>query len=199
MKEMTIAVARLSDERPKARRWVLAALLLALLWTAISSRSDAQSAATVRVVGPTATVPVGQPFVVTIAIENAANLGAFEFAYQFDPAVATATANDIQLGSLLGSSGRTTGQLRLASAPGLPGTPLFGAYSYGTGAGPNGNGVLATVAMAAAAPGVSQLRLTGLKVTNAQGVEYVVSSVDGSVTVVAATRLIYLPLLRRSN
>jgi hypothetical protein len=199
MKERTTAVSIGSNERPRRGRLVLAALLLTLMWTAISSRGDAQSAATVRVVGPTATVPVGQPFVVTIAIENAANLGAFEFAYQFDPAVATATANDIQLGSLLGSSGRTTGQLRLASAPGQPGTPLYGAYSYGAGAGPNGNGVLATVAMTAAGPGVSQLRLTGLKVTNAQGDEYSVSSTAGSVTVGNAARLIYLPLLRRSN
>lgn len=199
MKKLTAADTLLSSERPRAGRLVLALLLLALLWTAISSRSDAQTAATVRVIGPAAAVAAGQPFVVTIAMENAHDLGAFEFEYHFNSAVATTTANNIQLGGLLGSTGRTTGQLRLASAPGQPGTPLFGAYSYGTGAGPNGNGVLATVAMAAAAPGVSQLRLTGLKVTNAQGVEYVVSSVDGSVTVVAATRLIYLPLLRRSN
>jgi hypothetical protein len=199
MKEMTTAVAHLSDERPRARRWVLAALLLALMWAAISSRGDAQSAATVRVVGPTATVPVGQPFMVTMVMENAQDLGAFEFEYNFNPTVAATTVNDIQLGSLLGSSGRTTGQLRLASAPGRPGTPLFGAYSYGAGAGPNGSGVLATVAMTAAGPGVSPLNLTGLKVTNARGDEYPVASVAGSVTVVNAPRLIYLPLLRRSH
>ncbi|MEI2692787.1 MAG: cohesin domain-containing protein [Anaerolineae bacterium] len=199
MKEVTTAVTLLTNERPKAGRLVLAALLLALMWTAISSRGDAQSAATVRVLGPAAAIPVGQSFVVTIAIENAQDLGAFEFEYSFSPTVATTIVNNIHLGSMLGSSGRTTGELRLASAPGQPGTPLFGAYSYGAGAGPNGNGVLATVTMTAAGPGVSPLTLAGLKVTNARGDEYPVTSIAGSVTVTNAPRLIYLPLLRRSH
>lgn len=180
-------------------RILLAVVLLALAWAAITSRSDAQPSATVRVVGPTAAIPAGQPFVVTIAIENAQNLGAFEFEYNFSSAVAVATANNIQLGDMLGSSGRSTGQLRMASAPGRPGVPLFGAYSYGAAAGPNGNGILATVTMTAVGPGVSPLSLSGLKVTNVTGDEVVVASAAGSVTVVGATRMLYLPLLRRSN
>ncbi len=182
-----------------AGRVGLAALLLTLCWAAIISPSRAQSPVTVRVVGPTAAIPVGQPFVVTIAIDNAQNLGAFEFEYNYSDAVAGATVNNIQLGGLLGSGGRTTGELRLASAPGRPGVPLYGAYSYGATTGPNGNGILATVTMTAIAPGVSPLSLTGLKVTDVTGHERAVTTTAGSVTVAGTARQIYLPLLRRSN
>lgn len=196
---MTKATPFASNWIKTSGRIALAALLLAAAWVAISSPSDAQQLPVVRVVGPTAPVAVGQPFVVTIAIDNVNNLGAFEFEYNFSSAVAAAAANNIQLGSMLGSSGRTTGELRMASAPGRPGVPLFGAYSYGAAAGPNGNGVLATITMTAVGPGVSPLSLTGLKVTNVTGNEYVVTSAAGSVTVAGATRTLYLPLLRRSN
>jgi hypothetical protein len=87
----------------------------------------------------------------------------------------------------------------MASAPGRPGVPLYGAYSYGAAAGPDGSGVLATAAMTAVAPGSSPLSLAGLKVTSITGDEYTVSATAGNVTVVATPRTIYLPLLRRSN
>jgi hypothetical protein len=76
---------------------------------------------------------------------------------------------------------------------------LYGAYSYGAAAGPDGSGVLATATMTAAAPGSSPLSLAGLKVTSITGDEYTVSATAGSVTVVATPRTLYLPLLRRSN
>jgi hypothetical protein len=196
---MIMNTALLSSRIKNTSRIALAALLLALAWAAISSRSDAQQPLGVRVIGPSAPVAVGQPFVVTIAIDNVQNLGAFEFEYNFNPAIATTTVGNIQLGSMLGSSGRTTGELRMASAPGRPGVPLYGAYSYGAAAGPDGSGVLATATMTAAAPGSSPLSLAGLKVTSITGDEYTVSATAGSVTVVATPRTLYLPLLRRSN
>jgi hypothetical protein len=181
-------------------RAALTVLLLALVWATLFGRSDAQPPVTVRVLGPTAVVPAGQSFTVTIAVENAQNLGAFEFKYHFTPAVVSATAYDIQLSSLLGSTGRTTGDLRLASAPGQPGVPLFGAYSYGAPSGPTGNGVLATVTMTAVAPGTSQLSLSGLKVTDVAGAEVTALTTAGSVTVgEALQRSIYMPLLRRNS
>lgn len=181
-------------------RGVLALLLLTLLWAALYGRSTAQGPMTVRVLGPTTPVPAGQAFIVTVAIENVQNLGAFEFEYNFNPVVASATVDNIQLSSLLGSTGRTTGSLRLASAPGRPGVPLFGAYSYGTASGPNGSGILATVTMSAVAAGTSQLSLSGLKVTNVAGQEVTVVSTSGSVTVGGPPpRSIYMPLLRRNS
>ncbi len=188
--------------RPDFRRWigrsVAGVLLLALALVFLSSRSAAQQPVAVRVQGPASPVVAGQPFVVTLLAENAANLGAFEFEYNFTPAVAAATVNNIQLGPFLGSTGRTTGELRLASAPGRPGVPLYGAYSYGTAGGPSGNGVLATVTMTAVAPGASQLSLTQLKMTTITGDEIASISTAGSVTVIGP-RLIYMPLLRRNS
>lgn len=175
-------------------------LTLALVLACFAGRSDAQPPATVRVLGPAAPVAVGQTFTVTVAIENVQNLGAFEFEVNFNPAIASTSVDAIQLGTMLGSTGRTTGALRLASSPTLPGTPLFGAYSYGTPAGPNGSGVLATFSMNAVAPGASQLSLSGLKVTNTQGQELQATAIAGSVTVGNTTvRPIYLPLLRRNS
>jgi hypothetical protein len=180
-------------------RGALTVLLLALVWAITDGRSDAQPPVTVRVLSLTSTVQAGQAFTVTVMIENAQDLGAFEFEYDFSPAIASATVDDIQLAGMLGSTGRTTGALRLASAPGRPGVPLFGAYSYGAANGPNGSGVLATVAMTALSPGTSQLSLSGLKVTNVAGSGQLATAVAGSVTVVAAPRPIYLPLLLRGN
>lgn len=179
-------------------RALLVVVLLAAAWAVFDNRSDAQPPLAVRVQGPAAPVVVGQPFEVTLSVENAENLGAFEFEYNFTPAVVSGTVDNIQLGAFLGSTGRITGALRLASAPGRPGVPLFGAYSYGAANGPNGNGVLATVSMTAAAPGASPLSLTGLKMTNIAGDEVVAISTAGSVTVIAQ-RLIYMPLLRRNS
>lgn len=179
-------------------RALLVVVLLAATWAAFNNRSAAQPPLAVRVQGPAAPVVVGQPFEVTLLAENAQDLGAFEFEYNFTPAVASATVDDIQLGDFLGSTGRTTGALRLASAPGRPGVPLFGAYSYGVADGPEGSGVLATVSMMAVAPGASPLSLTGLKMTDTTGDEVVAVSTAGSVTVIAE-RLIYMPLLRRNS
>ncbi|MER2600400.1 MAG: cohesin domain-containing protein [Caldilineales bacterium] len=157
-------------------------------------------AAAVRVIGPASPIVTGQPFVVTIIADEVTDLGAFEFEYRFNADIATTTVNAIELGALLGSTGRTTGVLRLASAPGQPGVPLFGAYSYGEAAGAAGNGVLATVTMTANAPGTSTLRLTELKITDRSGSVLASTAVAGSVTVIAptVTRPIYLPLLRRN-
>jgi hypothetical protein len=187
-------------------RWIrgfghgaLALVLLTLALSLLNGRSDAQPSAVVRVLGPSVAVPAGRIFTVTVSIENAQDLGAFEFGFDSTPTIASATVDDIQLAGMLGSTGRTTGALRLASAPDRPGVPLFGAYSYGAASGPNGSGVLATVTMTAISPGTSQLSLSGLKVTNAAGYEVLSSATAGSVTVVAGSRTIYLPLLLRSN
>lgn len=178
----------------------VALLLLALAWACFAGSSDAQTPAMVRVLGPNSPVAVGQTFAVTVVVENVQNLGAFEFEVNFNPAVASTTVDAIQLGAMLGSTGRTTGVLRLASSPTRPGAPLFGAYSYGAPAGPNGSGVLATFTMSATAPGFSQLSLSGLKVTNVLGNELQATTIAGSVTVGSTTqRPIYLPLLRRNS
>jgi len=182
-------------------------LLLAALVTvfgflampATQGLAAAPAAVLVRVVGPASPVRIGDQFAVTIQVEGAANLGAFEFEFGANPVIASTTVADIHLGSVLGSTGRTTGELRLASSPSAPGRPLYAAYSYGAPAGPSGNGQLATITMLATGPGTSSLDLRQLKVTDVSGVEVTATSISGAVQVQGSTRPLYLPLIRRER
>lgn len=181
-------------------RVALLAALVLLASASFTARGDAQSGASIQVQGPASPVTVGQVFTVTITAANVQNLGALEFEFNYEGAVVATDANRIALGPFLGSTGRSTGALRLPSSPNQPGAPLFGAYSYGAAAGPTGSGVVATVSMTAIAPGISSLSLTGLKVTDVTGHELPASSTVGSVTVnnTVTTRSLFFPFARRS-
>ena len=182
-------------------------LLLAALVTvfgflpmpAAQGHAAAPAAVLLRVVGPASPVRVGDQFTVTIQVEGVANLGAFEFEFGANPLIASTTVADIHLGAFLGSTGRTTGELRLASSPSTPGRPLYAAYSYGAPAGPSGNGQVATITMLATGPGTSSLDLGQLKVTDVSGVEVTATSISGAVQVLGNTRPLYLPLIRRGR
>ena len=181
---------------------LLAALVTVSVFLAVTAtqgHAAAPAAVLVRVVGPANPVRVGDQFAVTIQVEGAANLGAFEFEFGANPVIASTTVADIHLGSVLGSTGRTTGELRLASSPSAPGRPLYAAYSYGAPAGPSGNGQLATITMLATGPGTSSLDLRQLKVTDVSGVEVTATSISGAVQVQGSTRPLYLPLIRRER
>ena len=180
----------------------MAALLtfaLSLAMTAAQGHAETPAAVQVRVIGPAGPVRVEAQFTVNIQIDGATNLGAFEFEFDANPVVAGTTAADIHLGTFLGSTGRSTGELRLASSPLTPGRPLYGAYSYGAQPGPSGNGPLVSVTMQATGPGVSSLELGYLKVTTVSGEEVTATSVSGSVQVQAGMRPFYLPLIRRGT
>lgn len=178
----------------------LVAVSVSLATTATQGHAAAPADVVVRVVGPTNPVRVGDQFAVTIQVEGAANLGAFEFEFGANSAIASTTVADIHLGSILGSTGRTTGELRLASSPSAPGWPLYAAYSYGAPAGPSGDGQLATITMLATGPGTSSLDLGQLKVTDVSGVEVAATSVSGAVQVLQGNaRPLYLPLIRRGT
>jgi len=189
----------ISPLRTTLRLTALLALTLSMATTAAQGHAAAPSAVLLRVVGPASPVRVGDQFAVTIQVEGAANLGAFEFEFGSNPVIASTTVADIRLGSILGSTGRTTGELRLASSPTTPGRPLYGAYSYGAQAGPSGNGQLATITMLATGPGTSSLDLGQLKVTDVSGVEVSATSISGAVEVQGSTRPLYLPLIRRGR
>ncbi len=180
---------------------VAASMLAVLVLATIATQGHAAVPVTVvvRVIGPAAPVRVGEPFTVTLQTEDAANLGAFEFDFGFDTAIAATTVSDIHLGSFLGSTGRTIGELRLASSPLAPGRPLYAAYSYGLPAGPSGMGELATITMLAIDVGTSSLDLGDLKVTDVAGAEVIAASVSGAVEVHSSIRPLYLPLVSRGT
>ena len=96
--------------RGKRRAIVFACLLFCseLLFNAAFtsvcwSRSD--SGLTVRVMPAVQDVALGQVFIVEVVVDGTADLGAFEFHLVYDPAMLT--VERVELGSFLGSTGRT--------------------------------------------------------------------------------------------
>ena len=172
---------------------LVASILLALLLTS-SVSAQPEAASTIVLVGPGRPVAVGQSFPVQVRIDNAADLGAFEFRFVSDLTVATAAASSIQLGDFLGSTNRATGELRLDQ--GSLG-PMYGVYSYGAASGPSGSGLLATISVSAVGEGSTLLTLDDAQITDIEGAPLPLEVVGTSASVQSAsTRYpIYLPVL----
>jgi hypothetical protein len=126
-------------------------------------------------------VLVGEFFTVDVRVGNVNNLGAYEFALEFDPDVVSYVT--VTNGPFLGSSGRVVfcpdaitdvGKLRFGCVTSDGGTP-----------GASGSGQLAQVVFQAVAPGTSPLDLTSVALTNPWGEEVSAATVGGSVSVSA--------------
>jgi hypothetical protein len=127
----------------------------------------------IKVVGP------GEAFSVTIMIENALDLGAFEFELTYDPTVVQTTT--VELGPFLGSTGRSITELGPAHGSG---SVTYGAFSLPPpDDGPNGDGVLATLTFQATSVGTSALHLQNVEATDTDGVSLSPSVEDGEVIV----------------
>jgi hypothetical protein len=126
-------------------------------------------------------VVVGDYFTVDVRVENVNNLGAYEFALEFDPDVVSYVT--VTNGPFLGSSGRP---VFCPDAITDVGKLRFGCVtSDGETPGASGSGQLAQVVFQAVAPGTSPLDLTRLALTNPWGEEIIASMVGGSVSVSA--------------
>ena len=103
-----------------------------------------------------------------LVIENVNNLGAFQLdiAYNTDVVI----VNTASLGTFLGSSGRTV----IPTNPVIdntinPGKLTFGAATFGTTPGPDGNGVLATIVFQAQAAGTTTIELQNVQISDING------------------------------
>ncbi|UCC62974.1 MAG: hypothetical protein JSV36_19895 [Anaerolineae bacterium] len=123
----------------------------------------------------------GATFVVTVTIENAVDLGAFEFELTYDATRLNATG--VVSGTFLGSTGRTVAELGPIFDTG---SVTYGAFSFGADPGPNGDGALALVTFQATSVGTSTLHLQDPVATNTSGVSLSPSAEDGEVIVGAA-------------
>jgi len=141
------------------------------------------SPASVRIQPTTSTQCVDNVFTVDVMIDDATNLGAYEFDLAFDPDVVCVT--DVVDGGFLGSTGRSVIPLQ----PDIncsTGSASFGAFTLGaTPPGPNDSGKLATITLRAVSSGTTNLDLDGVQVTDTSGQPDTVSVQDGSVTVLA--------------
>ncbi len=181
------------------KRHMMIALVLCLLATFVAIASSADSsptAASISLAPNPLTLAVNDSGSVDVQISNAQNLGAFEFIITFDPAIVNVTG--VTLGPLLSSNTFTTtllGPLTNNNA----GSVRFAAYTLGTGAGPNGSGVLASVQLQAMQAGTSGLNFTKVRITDRSAVvDNAAAATNGSVIVGSGSGpRIWLPILRK--
>jgi len=121
---------------------------------------EAQHAAlqdpTVRIEPAQSVVDVGETFTITVMIDQASDLGGFEFALFF--VTTTVTVDSVTLGDFPGSTGRTI----ITVGPTIDneaGEVRFGAATIGADPGPGGTGELAVIVLTTKGMGTSPLDL----------------------------------------
>ena len=147
--------------------------------------------ATVRVAPGNSMVASGETFTVAVKIEGAVDLGGFQLAMNFDPAVVQ--VDDVTLGNFLGSTGRSTVPLG-PEIDNDTGTMRLNAFSFGDLQGPDGDGALASLTLTAQETGSSPLILENVQVADTGGQAQTVTVEHGRV-IVGVPRRIYLPLV----
>ena len=140
----------------------------------------AQQSPTVRIEPAQSTVTAGETFTVSVMIDDASDLGGFEFDLLYIPAIIT--VGDVTLGDFPGSTGRTV----IPIGPIIDneaGKTSFGATTAGIGPGPNGMGELAIISLTARGEGESPLDLQNVLLVDTFVNPQVATDEDGSVLV----------------
>ncbi|MBN1560704.1 hypothetical protein JW998_10670, partial [candidate division KSB1 bacterium] len=150
----------------------------------------ALSGAAIKINPTDTTVTPGDTFIMDIVIQDAQNLGSFQFDIEFSTAVVH--ADSAWLGSFLGSTGRSASPVGPVINNDSPtGKVTMGGFSFGTTNGPNGVGVLATIKFTARDTGTTVIDLQQFQVTDIDGqAQGVGSIVDGRVRVAFPSSLL---------
>ncbi len=148
----------------QAVRTAVFASLLGLL----AAAEQVAGQTTIRIQPEATSTAVGWYCSVDVVIDNASNLGAFQFDMLFSPGVVH--ANMATVGPFLGSTGRTV----IPVGPQIDNTSMparltFGAATFGSSPGPSGSGVLATVVFEPKAVGSTALMLENVQVADVNG------------------------------
>lgn len=180
-------------------RYLLVALVLIFLVSlgiyGLSLQTTSQSqllqiedtASTLILNVPAGPVPPDTPIDVQLTITDTANLGSFEFDLVYDPFLLTLIG--MELSPFLG---QTTNCNPNANRCAVQLGPLdqdtavsLGAYSYGTGFGPDGDGLLATLHFSPTGQtGVTGLYLTNALLTDIEGMAVTPTVVDATLEIV---------------
>lgn len=184
------------------RRFAVVAVVLCLLAaviTAASAAGGAPNAASISLTPNPLTIAVNNTGSVNVQISNAQNLGAFEFIIAFDPAVVNAVANGVTLGPMLTGSSTYSANLLGPLINNTTGTVRFAAYTLGTGNGPNGSGILASVQFKGMQAGTSSLNFSKVRITDrAAVVDGGAAAINGSIIVGSGSGpRLWLPALRK--
>jgi hypothetical protein len=141
------------------------------------------------------TVAAGSTLTVTVMIDEAVDLGAFQFDLHYIPS--TVQVETITLGGFLASTGRTAAPAGPRIDNGTGFASLAG-FSFGTQPGPNGSGALALVRLRAVGAGTSPLDLDKVQVLDTQVNSQMPTVEDGSITVEGGEHEIYLPVILKN-
>lgn len=146
---------------PKHKR--LSILLLTLIVALVGTSQASAFAPGVRVRLEPADVAVAlhETFALQVMIEEASDLGAFEFDLTYDPSILR--VEEATVGEFVGSTGRSAVPVG-PEVDNAGGRVTLGAISYGSGSGPSGAGVLATVTFVALGEGSTALELSKVQV-----------------------------------
>ena len=184
-------------ERVGFVRWLTILLVIALLPTLAMAAPPlspaevnlARQDPTVRIDPAESAVGAGQTFPVSVMIDEADDLGGFEFTLLF--VATTVTVDSVTVGDFPGSTGRE-------SIPAVniidnqAGTVSWGVVTVGSVPGASGTGVLAIVTLTAQGSGESFLNLQDVTVLDTNAQRQTTTVEDGVVRVGFA---IYLPLV----
>ena len=146
---------------------------------------------TVRLVPDSSMVASGETFTVAVKMEGTVDLGGFQLALNFDPAVVQVA--DVVLGDYLGTTGRSVVPLG-PEMDNVAGVVTFGGFSFGEQVGAYGDGELATITLSAIWEGSSPLSLEDVLVVDAQGRTQSVT-VEGVRLLAGMTGCVYLPMI----
>jgi hypothetical protein len=146
---------------------------------------------TVRMDPAESVVGTGETFDVSVMIEEADDLGGFEFTMLC--VSTTVTVDSVTVGDFVGSTGRSV----IPVGPTIQaGRVSLGVATVGSAPGPSGTGVLATVTLTAQGSGQSPLDLQNVLVLDTHA-RHQTPTVEGGVVRVGFT--VYLPLLLKDG
>ena len=169
---------------PKNKQLIILCLLALIVASASMREVGAIAPGTrVRLEPADLVVDLNETFVVQVVIEEAANLGAFQFDLTYDPSILQ--VQEAAVGDFLES----TGQSVVPVGPETnndEGRTTFGAASFGSGPGPSGAGVLATITFIARGGGSTVLELQEVQVLDTALNVQPITVGDGRVVVMGA-------------
>lgn len=178
-------------------RVVMVLIAFSLMVCGLASAS--QAAPLVATVASFDFVPANLPLTpggvgtVDLRLVMAQNLAGYEVDLAFNPSIVVVDKVDRLIGTPTSPSpGRTWVSLPASGDPNItfiqvsPGVISFGAFSFGEGAGPNGDVLLARIHIRAVGTGTSSLHLNRTLVSDPNAIPSTPGSSDGSVTVSSA-------------
>ncbi len=158
------------QRRLQRRTSVILGFLLAVLlagWLSWTASADSTQTATVGFTASSYSATSGEQLVVDLVVNDAQELGGWEVVLTYDPTFLGLV--DMTPGGFLSSTGRTVaplGPMELAR----PEEWMLGSYSYGSGSGASGQGILAQLRFDVLAAGQTNLALSEAVLARTSGI-----------------------------